>query len=224
MFSGIVEGIGRVASLQRKTDGWELAVDAADLMEGAREGDSIAVNGTCLTARSLRGRLFYADISPETGRTTTLAGLAPGQQVNLERALRLGDRLGGHLVTGHVDGVGTIGARRDMADAFEMEVAAPPEVARFLVSRGSVAVDGVSLTVVRCDETTFAVSIIPHTAASTTLGLRHPGDAVNLEADLLGKYVARFWDAAYGPGTHPDDHPGRPIGGLTRQLLADHGF
>lgn len=162
------------------------------LAEGLAVGESLAVNGVCLTVREMTGSIVVADVMPETARATTLADLRPGDEVNLERALRLGDRLGGHLVTGHVDGVGTVRSRRREGNALLLEVGAPPAVARYLVPKGAVAVDGVSLTVASRRADGFTVSLIPHTLAVTTLSALRPGDRVNLEVDLVGKYVIQY--------------------------------
>lgn len=200
MFSGIIEETGRVAGLRRGRESLVLTVSARRVLEGTRAGDSIAVNGVCLTVTALDGDRFTADVMHETLRATTLGDLQPGDPVNLERALRLGDRLGGHLVTGHVDGVGRVLRRREGDNAFTLEIAVPEGFGPHLVPKGSVAVDGVSLTVARCGRDRFEVSIIPHTAAVTTLGRRRPGDRVNLEGDLIGKYVARLWETSGRPG------------------------
>lgn len=214
MFSGLVEETGRVVRLERHGEAFVLAVQADRTLDGIRPGDSIAVDGVCLTVSSLTGRGFTADIMPETARVTTLGRLRPGNPVNLERALRLGDRLGGHLVTGHVDGVGEIRRKRAVDNAFLLEITAPPAVARYLIPKGSVAVDGISLTIISHTEDSFQVSIIPHTAAATTLGMKKTGDAVNLEADLLGKYVERLLHARFGA----------PQAGLTTAFLQENGF
>lgn len=203
MFTGIVTATGTVRRLARRSEGLELALDAGALAGELRVGDSLAVNGVCLTVRDLRRETVVADLMPETARVTTLGGLRAGDRVNLEPALRLGDRLGGHLVTGHVDGTGTVRAVRREGNAVVMEVAAPPAVSRYLVPKGSVAVDGVSLTVAGCAADGFTVSLIPHTLAVTTLGRLRPGDRVNLEADLVGKYVARHLEAAGAGGGRP---------------------
>lgn len=192
MFTGLVEGLGVVRGIRTEGGGLVLRVEAPFPLEGTRVGDSIAVNGACLTVTALSPPFFEAAVSPETLRRTTLGRLRPGERVNLERALRLGDRLGGHLVTGHVDGVGEVLSREDREDFIFLRLRAPENVARYLVEKGSVAVDGVSLTVNRVEGPIFELAIIPHTARVTTMGLRRPGDAVNLEADLLAKYVEKF--------------------------------
>ena len=189
MFTGIVETTGRVAQRARRGPGARLTIAGARGLSRLALGESIAVNGACLTVSARRGRLFAVDVSPETLRRTTLGRLVPRARVNLERALRVGDRLGGHVVLGHVDGVGTLDAIRPDADWTEYRFSAPASLARYLVEKGSIAVDGVSLTVFACRGRRFTVALIPHTLARTTLGERRPGDPVNLEADVLMKHV-----------------------------------
>lgn len=192
MFTGIVEEIGEVREVRGSAQGAEADIACRRVREGLAEGDSVAVNGVCLTASRLTPAGFVAHIMPETFRRTNLAALSPGEGVNLERALASGGRLGGHLVTGHVDGVGRVRGLRPEGTAVVVTVTAPPEVLRYLVPRGSVAVDGVSLTVVEVEEDAFRVSLIPHTLSRTVLGRRRPGDLVNLEADILARYVERL--------------------------------
>ncbi len=192
MFTGLVEETGALESRQGSREGAVLAIRARAVLEDLRVGDSVAVNGVCLTATAVAGGGFKARLMPETLRQTTLGKIAPGAPVNLERALALGGRLGGHLVSGHIDGVGTVAARRREGNALVIHFRAPPEVLRYIIPRGSVAVDGVSLTVATVEGERFSVSLIPHTAAQTNLGGLEPGDAVNLEADLIGKYVEKL--------------------------------
>lgn len=199
MFSGIVAELGQVADVRRGREALALTVRGGRGAAGAAIGDSIAVNGVCLTVRTLAGDSFTADVMTETVRATTLGSLRAGDAVNLEPALRMGDPVGGHLVTGHVDGVGTVRRRQEGENSFLLEIETPPGFGRYLVPKGSVAVDGVSLTVVSCGAGRFTVSIIPHTAAQTTLGRRRPGDPVNLEADQFAKYIVKLWEEE-GPG------------------------
>ncbi|RDV84721.1 riboflavin synthase [Ammonifex thiophilus] len=192
MFTGLVEEVGRVRRIVRGPASAQLEIEARRVLEDLRVGDSVAVNGACLTVTRLGSGSFWADAMAETLRRTNLGELGPGDRVNLERALRLGDRLGGHLVTGHVDGVGRI-LRKEREDvAWVLSIAAPSQVTPYLIEKGSVAVDGVSLTVVEVKGDIFKVALIPHTADHTVLGSKGPGDKVNLEADLIGKYVRRF--------------------------------
>jgi riboflavin synthase len=182
MFTGIVEELGTVAAA-----GTRLRVEAEQVLDGARLGDSTAVNGCCLTLVAIGDGWFEADVSEETLRRTTLGGLAVGDRVNLERPVRLTDRLGGHLVQGHVDGVGEV-----VAPAPDLQVRMPADLARYVIQKGSITVDGVSLTVVDPTDDGFSVAVIPHTAEVTTLGGRQPGDRVNLEVDVIAKYVERL--------------------------------
>lgn len=194
MFTGIVEEIGRLVSTRRGVDSAQLVIGAEKVILDVKIGDSIAVNGVCLTVVRAGSGLFTADVMAETLAKTNLGELAPGDSVNLERALALGDRLGGHLVSGHIDGVGTI-ARREKHDiATLLTVRAPREVMRYIIRKGSVAIDGTSLTVVDFDRDTFQVSLIPHTAAATVLGCKKEGHRVNLEGDIIGKYIERLMD------------------------------
>lgn len=210
MFTGIVEELGIVESLQQQDDAVRLTVRAGTVLEGTGPGDSIAVNGCCLTVADLGEGTWTADVMAETLARTTLGELAPGDRVNLERAVTLATRLGGHLVQGHVDGVGTIVSRRPSEHWEVVEIALPEGLGRYLVEKGSVTVDGVSLTVVRVGPgadgaETFTVSLIPETLARTTLGFRQPGDRVDLEVDVLAKYVERL------------------LGGETERLLGGGG-
>lgn len=192
MFTGIVEGLGKVLTVERTDDRGRLRVHAGTLLDGARVGESIAVSGVCLTIAALDKEVFAADLAAETLRRTTLGTLQPGDLVNLERPLRLDQRLGGHIVQGHVDGVGTVTAVRSEGDGLWMEIAPPAPLMPYLVEKGAVAVDGVSLTIARRSPAAIAVALIPHTLAVTTLGRRRGGDTVNLEVDILAKYVERL--------------------------------
>jgi riboflavin synthase len=193
VFTGIVEGIGKIESLRTQAGGSRrIAVSTALPVEKLPLGASIAVNGVCLTVVARKPRRFEAEVGPETLRVTTFAGLRAGDRVHLERPLRLGDPLGGHLVAGHVDGVGRIESRRKHGDALGLRIAAPEELAPLLAPKGSVTVDGVSLTVNEVEGPVFAVMLIPHTLEATCLGERKTGDRVNIEADLIAKHVARL--------------------------------
>jgi riboflavin synthase len=192
MFTGIVESLGEVLAVDRTDEGGRLRVHAGALLDGARVGESIAVSGVCLTMAALDADVFAADLAAETLRRTTLGTLQPGDPVNLERPLRLDQRLGGHMVQGHVDGVGMVTAVRPEGDGAWMEIAPPAALQPYLAEKGSVAVDGVSLTVAGRTPAAIAVALIPHTLAVTTLGRRRAGDKVNLEVDILAKYVERL--------------------------------
>ncbi len=219
MFTGLVEEKGKVISLRRGADSAHLKIGASLVMEDMRLGDSIAVNGVCLTVSSRGTGFFTADVMAETLAKTNLGELQPGDRVNLERALRLGDRLGGHLVSGHIDGVGVIVKKERRDIAILITVAAPPQVMNYIIPKGSVAIDGTSLTVVDLAEETFRVSLIPHTADATVLGGKKPGDRVNLEADMIGKYVGWWLETA---GQREREKP--QAGGITMELLSERGF
>jgi riboflavin synthase len=219
VFTGIVEGTGVVRAARVWRDSVRLRVEATCDIAGIRVGDSIAVNGTCLTVTECTGGVFDADVTPETLARTTLGGLRPGDVVNLERPVAVGDRLGGHVMQGHVDGVGRVVRWDPQGDAGWLEVDAPPSVARYIVEKGSVAVDGVSLTVAQREGSRFTVCLIPHTMSATTLGHLEAGAGVNLEADILAKYVERllgpYATTSMGSGT-ADPTGGHPAPGADR--------
>ncbi len=212
MFTGIVEEVGTLRRVTRGADSVVLDFDAVTVTEDAAVGDSILTDGVCLTVTSLRAGGFTADAMPETVRRTTLSERRPGDRLNLERALTLSSRLGGHLVSGHVDGVGTVRSVTPEDNALVVEIEAPDAVSRVTVDQGSVALDGVSLTVVGVAGDRLRVSLIPHTAAVTTLGRLSAGVRVNLEADLIAKYVYAFVSGR------------KPEAGLTWEKLAEAGF
>jgi riboflavin synthase len=191
MFTGLVESTGTVAAIDRDVDGARLSV-TTPLGAELADGDSVAVNGVCLTARGVRSDGFAADVMTETLRRSSLGPLAAGDAVNLELPLRADGRLGGHVVQGHVDGVGTVESTRDDGFARVVRVAARPELLRYVVEKGSIAVDGVSLTVSAVDDQAFEVSLIPETVDRTTLGALEAGRQVNLEVDVLAKYVEKL--------------------------------
>lgn len=192
MFTGIIEGLGTIRDIRSSARETRLAVEADFAMEGTRIGDSISVNGACLTVVRLENRRFTADVSPETLARTTFKKARVGERVNLERALRLSDRLDGHLVAGHVDGTGQIAGRRQESNAWIVDVTVAPALLRYMIEKGSVAVDGISLTINRLEADRFQVSVIPHTATLTTIGFKKVGDEVHIETDLIGKYIERF--------------------------------
>lgn len=206
MFTGIIEELGVVSSAQPR----QLVVEAEKVLEGTQVGDSIAVNGVCLTVTALRNKSLFVDIMPETLRRTNLGLLRPGDRVNLERPLALGGRLGGHLVLGHVDATGEVLSTIPEDEALLVKYAAPPEVMPYVVEKGFIAVDGVSLTITECAATSFSVSLVTYTRQHTTLGSKRPGDLVNLEADIVAKYVERLKE--------------KTSSGLTLDFLAEHGY
>ena len=218
MFTGIVEELGRVRSIERRGEGVRMTVEARAVTEGAREGDSIAVNGVCLTALDVRRDSFAADGSRETLQRSTLGTLRPGSPVNLERAVTPATRLGGHIVQGHVDARGHFLSAEEHGGSWTVRVAYPPEVARYLVFKGSVAVEGISLTIAGLNAEYFEIAIIPKTWAVTNLSTLRAGDAVNLEADIIAKYVERILSFGARTGVQGD------APGVTLEKLAELGF
>lgn len=217
MFTGIIEGLGTLSSIQTDGQAKRFGITSDFDLDGTGLGDSIAVNGACLTVVRLQGRRFDVDVSPETVDKTTFGSATIGDRVNLERALRLSDRLDGHLVSGHVDGLGHLKRRETLANAIILTFSVPEEVAYYMIKKGSVAIDGVSLTINDCDTTSFEVSIIPHTAGITTIGMKAVGSAVNIETDLIGKYVERFVTRGRAGDNAAE-------GGVDLKFLAKTGF
>jgi riboflavin synthase len=215
MFTGLVETTGTILRLERVDRGLHLTVRASLESPALKIGESIAVDGVCLTVVSLQRDAFTVDVSEETVSRSTLGQRRPGDEVNLERALRLGDRLGGHLVSGHADGTGRVAARQRRGESLVIKFEIPPELSRYLIEKGSVAVNGVSLTVNRCEGRQFEVNVVPHTARASTLRKLKVGDVVNIEVDLIGKYVEKFLLQRSGP---------QSTGGVDREFLARHGF
>lgn len=219
MFTGIVEEIGTVEQIGRGRDSAVLTIHGKKVLEGTKIGDSIAVNGICLTVISLPGYgdSFSADVMNETLNRSSLAGLTRGSHVNLERAMKADGRFDGHMVAGHVDGVGTIRRIRRDDTAVWYTVEAGGEILRYVVEKGSVAIDGISLTVAKVSETDFSVSVIPHTLKETILTEKKEGDAVNLETDMIGKYVEKLLDFRSGPKQKEKSK-------ITREYLSRCGF
>jgi riboflavin synthase len=217
MFTGIILGKGKIIEKRPLGGGMLFAIEADFELTDPAEGESIAVNGVCLTAKTISGRRFTVDVSPESLDRTNLGGLACGAVVNLERALRLTDRLGGHMVSGHVDATVRILERRAVGDYVLFTFALPEGLGRYIIEKGSITIDGISLTVNSCDAAAFSVSIIPHTLVITTLGNRQAGDLVNIEVDLIGKYVEKLLSVK-----SPGDTGGGS--GITPAFLAEHGF
>ena len=230
MFTGLIAALGTVERLAEGSTNCRLTVRAPQLLSGVKIGDSIAVNGVCLTVVHLRGDTFTADVMPETVRRTTLHLLQPGDRVNLEKALRPTDGLDGHIVQGHVEGVGTIQQIIPEGNARVYRIQAPGELLRYIVEKGSIAVDGISLTVTEADDSGFGVSLISHTAKMTTLGYKSAGDAVNLETDILARYVEKMlgmdkkgngFSGRHKPGAAENENS-EPE--LTEEFLLKHGF
>ena len=196
MFTGIVEESGRIKRIEMNGNSGRIAICAKKVLEGTRVGDSIAVNGICLTATSLQEDGFTADVMAETFRRSSLGECQVGDAVNLERAMAANGRFGGHIVSGHIDGTGVIREYRREENAVWVTIATSPEILSLIVEKGSICIDGISLTVATVSEHSFQVSIIPHTAVETTLIRKHTGDVVNLENDVVGKYVQRLLEGA----------------------------
>jgi riboflavin synthase len=211
MFTGIIEEMGNVKALRREAGATRLTISASTVLGSTALGDSICVNGVCLTVVDIGRSEFSADVANETLMVTNLGELQVGQKVNLERALQLSARIGGHLVTGHVDAVGRIREKRQEGNSWRVFIEAPETALRYIIKKGSVAVDGISLTVADVDITGFSIAMIPHTAKLTTLGFKSAGDSVNLETDIIGKYVERLLS-------------GRVEGDLNLEFLRGHGF
>ena len=219
MFTGLVAELGTVQRLARQGSSYHLTVGAKKVLTNLKIGDSVAVNGACLTVVRMDEGGFTADVMPETVRLTNIGSLQPGSKVNLERTLRLCDGLDGHIVSGHVEGLGTISEQRPEGIAVVVTIATPPELLKYIIKKGSIAIDGISLTVTEVTDTSFSVSLIPHTAKETTLGFKKVGDSVNLETDILGKYVERMltWNNAAKEQASPAD-------ALDKKMLLENGF
>lgn len=230
MFTGIIEELGTVRSIRGGGDSAVLEIEGSLIFDDIKLGDSVAVNGVCLTVTSFTSRSFTADVMHETLDRSSLGSLGIGSQVNLERAMPAYGRFGGHIVSGHIDGTGTVVSIRKDANATWYEIEAPASLMRYIVEKGSIAIDGISLTVARVTKTTFSVSIIPHTAAQTTLSQRRVGDIVNLENDIVGKYVEHLMglgtsdslDITPNSSSHLNESTARSA--LTADFLAENGF
>ncbi len=213
MFTGIVEGLGEIVSKNPIVKGIRFVIKAPFDLSDVKLGDSISVNGVCLTVINLEIQTFAVEVSPETLMRTTLGGLQVGTKVNLERALQIGDRLGGHLVSGHVDGIGEVISRKESGDFLFFTIKVPENLTKYIIEKGSIAVDGISLTINAISQNLVELAIIPHTARITTMGFRRPGDLVNIEVDLIGKYIERLLQ----PYLRPKDS-------ITLEFLKEHGF
>lgn len=216
MFTGIIEGVGTVRTVKKKGDGLELEIACDFDLERSNVGDSVSVNGCCLTITSRLGKSFWADVSDETYKVTTFGNIKAGDPVNLERSVQVGGRLGGHIVQGHVDGMGQVINIIEHSGSVELLIEVPKELIRYIVEKGSIAVDGVSLTANRCENSRFSVTIIPHTKLVTTFSKLKTGDRVNLEVDIIGKYVEKL--------TFLDSDEYRKESKITEEFLKKHGF
>lgn len=210
MFTGIIEEIGKISNIKRGARSAILSIQASKVLEDAHLGDSIAVNGVCLTVTTLNGDVFTADVMNETLSRSSLGSLRAGSPVNLERAMAAGGRFGGHIVSGHIDGTGRIASVTRDDNAVWFRIMADKKLLRYIVEKGSIAIDGISLTVAKTDSESFSVSINPHTIGQTILGTRKVGDTVNLENDIIGKYVEKLMQ--------------NDESGVTLDLLAKNGF
>jgi len=217
MFTGIILGQGKVVGKRSSGSGMIFSLESGFDLSDPEEGESIAVNGVCLTARNISLRKFTVDVSPESLARTNLGKLSVGSKVNLERALRLSDRLGGHMVSGHVDAVSTVLERPPLGDFFRFTFEVPAGLTRYIIEKGSIAIDGTSLTVNSCNDKTFSIVVIPHTLEVTLLGSLQQGDTVNIEVDLIGKYVEKMLQAW-------EDETQKSHGSINPEFLARHGF
>jgi riboflavin synthase len=216
MFTGLIQDVGKIQAVEPAGGGVRLTLSTRLDLASLKIGDSISVDGVCLTVVRMSGTAFTAEVSPETLRKSTLSAARQGRPVNLETALKMSDPLGGHLVSGHVDGTGEILEVIPEGNSWRYRFGTSREISRYLVEKGSVAVDGISLTVAECGDNEFTVSVIPHTAQSTTLGNKKAGDRVNLENDIIAKYVEKF--------LRQREDPGKPTSKIDASFLAQHGF
>ena len=220
MFTGIIEEIGTISSVAEGSLSAVVTIQASKVLEGSQAGDSIAVNGVCLTVTSIHGGLFTADVMAETLRRSSLGSLSKGSHVNLERAMPMNGRFGGHIVSGHIDGTGTVVSKVKEDNAVWVKINASQDILKYIVLKGSVAIDGTSLTVAGLDDSTFSVSVIPHTASETILLQKSTGDIVNLENEIIGKYIERL--LSFQNNNDYRDTCSSPA--LTVDFLLENGF
>lgn len=217
MFTGLVAELGTVTALKPLKQSYNISVKADKVLANLKIGDSIAVNGACLTVVKINGNEFTADVMPETVKLTNLRNLKNGDKVNLERTLRLCDGLDGHIVSGHVEGIGIIVSKKAEGIAEIVTIKTPPELLKYIIKKGSIAIDGISLTVTEVTDSSFSVSLIPHTARETTLGFKKLGDEVNLETDIIGKYVEHLLNFKTSAKAENKNN-------LTKTFLFENGF
>ena len=216
MFKGIIEGLGTITHINQSGNSMKMSIVSDFVLDQTQIGDSIAVNGVCLTAVKIAGNCFDVDVAPETVSNTVFQYVKTNERVNLERAMRLSDRIDGHLVSGHVDGLGKITERKNQDNAVIVEISTQADVCRYMIHKGSVAVDGISLTINRLEKDRFYLSIIPHTAKICTIGLKPVGQMVNIETDMIGKYVEKLM--------MPGEKIKRNSSGIDMTFLTKHGF
>ena len=220
MFTGLIEEVGTIRNIRRGQRSCVLTIGCRDVLENSSVGDSIAVNGVCLTVTGIGRGSYTADVMAETMNRSSLGCLSPGERVNLERAMPADGRFGGHIVSGHIDGTGTVQAVEQDDNAVWYTITTAPELLRYIVEKGSITIDGISLTVATVNESCFRVSVIPHTQQVTALRDRGIGDIVNLECDIIGKYVEKLLTLPLSAA----DAKERPKSGLTEEFLLEHGF
>lgn len=218
MFTGIIEELGVVANIQRSGESFVLTIEAKKILDDVHLGDSISVNGVCLTVTSFTSKQFTVDVMPETVKASSLRSLKRGVKVNLERAMAAGGRFGGHFVSGHIDGTGVIKSKKPVENAIYYEIETSPEILRFVIERGSIAVDGTSLTVFGVLNDSFTLSLIPHTLSESIIGLKESGDIVNLECDMIGKYVGHFLSSGQNSGNKKNSSS------ISASFLEENGF
>ncbi|MEH7491546.1 riboflavin synthase [Neobacillus niacini] len=218
MFTGIIEELGVVANIKRSGESFVLTIDAKKILKDVHLGDSISVNGVCLTVTGFTNSQFTVDVMPETVKASSLQSLKRGSKVNLERAMAAGGRFGGHFVSGHIDGTGVIKSKRPVENAVYYEIEASQEILKYVIERGSIAVDGTSLTVFGVTDNAFTLSLIPHTLTESIIGLKESGDIVNLECDMIGKYVGHFLTSRQNTGINKNQS------GISASFLEENGF
>ncbi|MGR3177892.1 MAG: riboflavin synthase [Candidatus Anammoxibacter sp.] len=213
MFTGIIEHLGKVENTARKPASMVISVNIGNLINDVKEGDSVSVNGICLTVTTIKGSVVTFDVLQETLSRTSLKDIKVSEKVNIERALKVGDRMGGHFVTGHIDGTGVIAKKIKQPGQTTLWVEVSSKLGQLMIEKGSIAIDGISLTLVEVKDTSFSVALIPYTLSETTLGFRDVGNIVNLELDMIGKWVKKIVSTEHGPSS-----------GLTKEKLKDEGF